>query len=289
MSHVDDTRLLLLVVLSSALTGSACAKDDPSTGAATASTTQAVDGGDSGDSETTAGDGDGDGGTDTAPFVPQADVTTDSTCDPWLQDCPEGDKCVAFASTGENWDANKCVPVSGSGQHGDPCMFADAQQTVDDCGPDSFCWNVNLDGVGSCTPFCRGTSDEPICGGDDSCIIANEGSINLCLQRCDPLLQDCDGENVCFYDFGGHFVCTFASDGIPTGSPCGFINDCAAGNVCLDAVNLPLCADASCCAAFCDLANPSCAVFGTECSAFFGEDTAPPGYENIGVCIIPGA
>jgi hypothetical protein len=290
-------------LVASALTLSACAKDDlpGDSGPSTASTTNNNNTTNDDDTETSGsmttfssgdGDGDGDPGSTTITtmgFVPMTDIMMASQCDPWAQDCPDGEKCVAYASSGSTWDLNKCVPVSGSGQLGDPCMYGGAVESTDDCGVDTWCWNVNMDGVGTCTAFCEGSPDDPLCEPGFGCSIANNGSINICLQECDPLLQDCEGENVCFYDFSGNFVCAFGADMIPTGEPCGFINDCAPGNVCLDATTLPSCNGASCCGAFCDLTDPACATGGTACTAFFEEGTAPPGYESVGVCIVPGA
>jgi hypothetical protein len=303
---MKNFRAFSLCLVASALTVSACTeKDAPGgTGATTASTTNTTaeddtETGDnttigtfSGDGDGDPGDGDGDATTTmgtTMGFVPDpGDIPgASSTCDPWLQDCPEGEKCVAGGATG--WEINFCVQVTGAAQIGDPCMYSGTADSLDDCDADGFCWNVNMDGVGTCTPFCTGSPDEPICEPGQGCSIANNGSINLCLQECDPLLQDCEGENICFYDFSGNFVCAFGAGDIPTGEPCGFINDCAAGNVCLDAAALVNCNGASCCGEFCDLADPACATMGTECTAFFEEGTAPPGYETVGVCIVPGA
>jgi hypothetical protein len=306
---MTNFRAFSLCLVATALTVSACAKDDDpgDTGAMTAaattnSNTSAEESetdsgmmtfGDAGDGDGDSGDGDGDSDDTTAttsPFVPMdGDIPAAATCDPFMQDCPDGEKCVAYGSTGGNWDSNKCVPVLGDGQVGDPCTYAGTVDSTDDCGADSWCWNVNMDGVGTCTAFCTGSPDDPICEPGFGCSIANNGSINICLQSCDPLLQDCEGENVCYYDFSGNFVCAFAADMIPTGEPCGFINDCAPGNVCLDATAFPACNGASCCGAYCDIADPMCALMGTECTPFFEEGTAPPGYENVGVCIIPGA
>jgi hypothetical protein len=300
---MKNLRLLALCLAGSALTLSACTKEetpgDTAATAGTASTTNSDSnsgdtGTETGGGMTTFGDeGDGDGDASTTAttmgFVPDEDFATVSECDPWAQDCPEGEKCVAYGSTGGNWDANKCVQVLGDGQQGDPCMYGGTVESTDDCGEDTWCWNVNMDGVGTCTPFCTGTPDDPVCDPGYGCSIANNGSINICLLACDPLLQDCEGDNVCYYDFSGNFVCAFAADMIPAGEPCGFINDCAPGNVCLSAEVFPECAGASCCGEFCDLADPTCTIAGTECAPFFEEGTAPPEYEDIGVCIIPGA
>jgi hypothetical protein len=293
-------RLLSLCLIGSALTLSACTKDDTSsdTGLTVATTN---DPSETGDNTDFAGDGDGDGDattttttgdgdpTTTGVFVPDDDVPGASSCDVWAQDCPEDEKCVAYASTGGNWDANKCVPVMGDGQPGDPCMYNGAVESTDDCAADSWCWDVNVDNIGTCTPFCGGTPDNPICDPGAACSIANNGSITLCLLACDPLLQDCPADGTSCFWAGTDFVCANATQDIPTGEPCGFINDCVAGNLCADAANLPNCNGSACCASFCSVSDPTCTVAGTECTAFFEEGMAPPGYEDIGLCIIPGA
>jgi hypothetical protein len=256
----------------------------------------------SGEGET-GGDGDGDGDATTSGdtttsgvttgggFVPEDDFGAVSECDPFMQDCPEGEKCVPYGSTGGNWDANKCVAVTGSGTAGDTCTYGGTTSADDDCDATSHCWDVqDVDGqlVGTCTSFCTGTADSPTCDPGTSCLIANDGSINLCIQTCDPLLQDCGPNLACFWA-NNDFQCIFTTQDIPTGEPCGYINDCAAGNTCLNAEVLPNCNGSACCGSFCDLSDPTCITEGTQCSAFFEEGMAPPGYDQVGVCIIPGA
>jgi hypothetical protein len=243
-------------------------------------------------SSTDDGTDDGSTGTDdqgSLTFIMEMDVPDVSTCDPFMQDCPDGEKCVPFASSGGVWDANKCVPVTGDGVPGDTCIWGGIVEATDDCGADSICWDVmDVDGqlLGVCTEYCGGTADDPICPPETSCIIINEGSINLCITSCDPLLQDCGAGLACFWAVSD-FNCIFTTDDIPTGEPCGYINDCAAGNFCADAAALPACNGSACCASFCDLADPLCSVAGTECTSFFEEGMAPPGYEDVGVCILP--
>jgi hypothetical protein len=223
---------------------------------------------------------------------PSPDDGWHSECDPFLQDCPEGEKCVPCSSTGGNLDANKCVPVIGDGQPGDPCVYGGTVEASDDCDADSYCWDVmEVDGqqVGVCTPICEGTADDPICPMGTACLIANEGSTTLCLSTCDPLLQDCGPGLGCFWA-NVSFFCLQTTQDIPLGEPCGFTNDCAAGLVCLGSTVFPDCADASCCGSFCSvMAGAPCPQMGTECSAFFEQGMAPLGYEDVGVCILPGA
>jgi hypothetical protein len=232
-----------------------------------------------------AGDGDGDG--DGATFVPSDDTGAVSTCDPFLQDCPDGEKCAAYQSVGDTWDANKCVELKGQLEVGEVCQYDGAVAGTDDCGVGIMCYQTNAEGVGTCTDLCDGTPQNPICDPGYNCSISNEGSLNLCLPACNPLLQDCDIEGAgCFWD-GALFNCDPAGD-IPEGEPCGYINDCSPGMLCANADSLPACAGASCCAGFCDMDDPNCQIAGTECVAFFEEGAAIPGLENVGVCVLPG-
>jgi hypothetical protein len=296
--------LSMMICGSMSLVFAGCAKEEGvDTGATSATTNESGDG--DGDGETGPGDGDGDGdpgdgdgdpststSLTTSPFVPMTDFGAVSECDPFLQDCPDGEKCVAYGSTGGNWDANKCVAVTGSGAAGDPCTYGGTVEATDDCDADTHCWDVmDVDGmaVGVCTPFCTGTADDPICGPDTSCLIANEGSINLCVATCDPLLQDCSSGLACFWANNG-FNCIFTTQDIPLGEACGFINDCAPGLGCLTAEVLPNCNGSACCGSWCSISEgAACPTMGTECSAFFEEGMAPPGFEDVGVCILPGA
>lgn len=228
-------------------------------------------------------------------FIPDVDDdggTGGPTCDPWAQDCPEGEKCVAYADDGGGvWNSNKCVPVMGDGAAGDDCTWNGILEATDSCDAGTVCWDVqDLDGelIGVCTPFCDGTVDDPICGPESECLIANEGTINLCIETCDPLLQACSDGLGCYWG-GNNFQCIFQSgSNIPTGDPCGFINDCEPSNFCAAAEALPSCNGSACCAAFCDLSDPVCPIQGTECAPFFEEGQEIPGLEDVGLCIQPG-
>ena len=208
-------------------------------------------------------------------------------CDPFQQDCPEGEKCVPYAHGGGSWDSNKCVPVTGVGKAGDPCTSDGIVDATDDCDESSVCWNVmDVDGVevGTCTPFCAGFADAPVCDPGRACLNSNGGSVTLCIETCNPLLQDCDPGLGCFY-ISSEFFCVLLGGEIPSGEPCGSWNDCVAGDICVDAATLPACAGASCCADFCSLGDPACLAAGTECVAFFEPGRAPAGHEDVGVCL----
>jgi hypothetical protein len=274
----------------------ACGKDEQPTDTGPSTVAEASGDGDGG-SETSAetggkdsgGDGDGDTGPSTTMgFVPEVEMGADSTCDPWLQDCPEGEKCAAYNAGSDTWNANKCVMVKGTGQTGEPCTYDGADFGTDDCDVGYMCYYTNMESVGICVPMCTGTPDNPLCEEMFNCSVSNDGSLLLCLYACDPLLQDCSQEGAgCFWD-GAQFNCDPAGD-IPTNEPCGYINDCLPGHLCLDATALPMCAGAACCSAWCDLSDPQCLTVGTECISFYDEGTAPPGLENTGICALPGS
>jgi hypothetical protein len=288
------------VVLTIAMLGAvACAKDPGSaettagttTSMTTTTATESEDEESSGGTESTPGDGDGDGDTTNETLStsgsfyagPPTDEVWSTECDPFAQDCPEGEKCVPYASTGGFFDANKCVPIIGDGQPGEPCTYGGVVESTDDCDADSFCWADGETGV--CTAFCQGTPDAPSCAMGFHCLIDHDGSVNLCMAECNPLLQDCDQGFGCYWD-AGYFGCMEASENIPVGEPCESSNACALGLQCVDGTQLPECAGDSCCASFCDVSAPMCPQMGTECVAFY-EQEPPMGYENVGLCTLP--
>ncbi len=240
--------------------------------------------------ETSTGDTDLSPETETGLIFGGDTFTAEPVCDPFAQDCPTGEKCVPYGSTGGNWDANKCVPVLGEGVVGDPCSWDGSVVATDSCDENSHCWDaMDIDGelVGVCTEFCGGSADDPVCSSGTSCLITNDGSITLCVETCDPLLQGCEDGLGCFWA-GGDFQCVFESGTeIATGEPCGFVNDCLPGHYCAPAELMPDCQGSRCCSSICDLTEGDCGQVGTECVPFFEEGTAPPEYIDVGVCIVP--
>jgi hypothetical protein len=224
----------------------------------------------------------------TTSFVPVFDEMFE-TCDVWGQDCPDGEKCVPYASSGSFWDNHKCVAIMGDQASGEPCWSGGAAEGTDNCDATSFCWDViDVEGepVGTCTAFCTGTPDDPMCPPASQCLIGGDSTITLCIPTCDPLAQDCDAGLACYWAHND-FNCIVTTQDIPAGQPCGFINDCALGLMCLNGEWLPDCAGAACCSAFCDITlgdGPCDALPGTSCEPFFEDGTAPPGDEAVGIC-----
>jgi hypothetical protein len=227
-------------------------------------------------------------------FVPHLDGPVVDFCDPFTQDCPNGEKCVPYSTTGGSWNANKCVPILGDGQSGEACTYDGTAEATDSCDASSHCWDVlEVDGqaVGTCAPFCKGTPDDPICAEGTSCLIANQGSITLCIATCDPVAQDCPEGLACIWINNG-FNCVFTSqEGPQQGDPCDMIASCGPGLACLSAEVLPECAVSACCGKFCWVSDadpdPVCDWEGTECVPYFEPGEEPEGYEDVGVCIVP--
>ncbi|MFO7564837.1 MAG: hypothetical protein R6X02_19490 [Enhygromyxa sp.] len=227
----------------------------------------------------------------TIEFIPDYDDVLYELCDPWTQDCPEGEKCVPYASSGGTWDANKCVPIMGDQEPGEPCKYGGAVEATDDCDASGACFNVKeVDGemTGTCLAFCTGSPDAPACPEGSSCKLTGDGTLTLCFPQCDPIAQDCDSGLACFW-VGYEFTCVFTTEELPPGSPCGFINDCATGLICIAGEVVPDCEDPACCTPFCDttLGDAQCAaVPQSMCVPFFEEGRSLPGYEDVGICIL---
>lgn len=240
----------------------------------------------SSDPTATSDDGDDDGG---GGFVQDPDGGAANECDPRTQDCPEGQKCTAWSNDGGTfWNANRCVEVSGEGVDGDPCMIEGGGVSgIDDCAKGFICMNTDEEGIGTCIKFCQGSDED--CAPGNVCAVYNDGVLPICLVGCDPLLQECPPGQACIDTPNQSFICfTDASgeagaDGDPC-PPADGENSCDPGMWCGPGSNG--CMDVNCCTPYCDLSDPICTA-PDECVTFFGEGAAPPGFENVGVCVLP--
>src|SRR5690554_3245996 len=152
------TKIHLSILLAAGVFAfAACAKDDNPV------SEEADDGDGDGDDPTTGTDkggneGEADDSTTGSNFVPDdTDLVDGNTCDPWALDCPEDEKCAAWSSQGDTWDANKCVPLLGTGQAGDECTYNGAAQGTDTCDVGHMCYYTNAEGIGTCIPLCTGS------------------------------------------------------------------------------------------------------------------------------------
>ncbi|MCA9660779.1 MAG: ribulose phosphate epimerase [Myxococcales bacterium] len=214
-------------------------------------------------------------------------------CDNWAQDCPDGEKCMPFANDGGNaWNSLKCSDIDAAPSNpGDACTVeGNGVSGVDSCDSKSMCWDVNPEtNEGVCVAFCEGTPENPSCGAGTACAILNDGVLILCLTECDPLLQDCPGDDACLPSEES-FICILdaSGDNGAYGEPCEYSNACDPGLVCLNSAYVEDCPASGCCSPWCDVSEPnSCPGATQECLAWYEPGTAPPGYENVGVCAIP--
>ena len=231
---------------------------------------------------------------DTGGFIERPDGGLAGQCDPKVQDCPEGEKCTAVSiAPGEPWGGNTCVPKKGEAQVGDPCDIEDGKYTgIDNCDLGLICLLTDDEGKGgACVEFCD-TNDQCTDTPGAKCTVYNDGSLPICLNECDPLIQDCPEGQACYNSAGDNFVCfkesAMPGEGTP-GDECAYINQCQKGTFCAAATALAECATPSCCTPYCPVSggNAPCNM-GEDCVAFFVEGMAPPGLEDVGVCALPG-
>ena len=236
-----------------------------------------------------------------ANFVDDPDVGLEGNeCDVWSQDCPAGEKCAPWANDGGNsWNATRCVPVAENPkQPGDPCTVEGSDVTgFDDCDVAAMCFAVNPEtNNGICVGFCQGSAGSPVCSdADQECNISNDGVLILCLDTCDPILQDCQSgdQPLGCYPVNEDFLCwpDFSFDAGGVGDPCEYFNVCDVGLYCANSNVVPDCVATGCCTEYCDITDPDAmctgAAGGAECVPWWDEGMAPPGFEHVGGCIIP--
>jgi hypothetical protein len=231
-------------------------------------------------------------------FVPNSDWgPSTNPCTVFEQDCPEGEKCVTTLDP--DFNVFRCVPVLGDKDVGEACIF-DRESGSDDCDANSHCWNLETDeqGVehGECVPFCMGTRDNPSCPGQGEscggfeCRILGQTGYPFCVERCDPIAQDCGDGKACYFD-GGYleFFCGVVNVPGTLGEPCEWTDGCVAGLVCVQTEALPDCLGEACCAPFCvtgDDASCAASLPGTVCSDALASPLMD-GCSTYGACVIP--
>lgn len=216
---------------------------------------------------------------------------TNEPCEPLTQDCFPTHKCVPYATQpGSSFlDANKCMPILGDKQWGEPCTLSSWHEGQDDCDGDGFCWNIEWVGGemhGTCVPFCVGSPQDLSCPLGWGCLFT--GAVSLCEKQCNPLLQDCPQDYGCYWE-GNAFDCALVSSIAGDKQACDEYNDCLPGFACVDKGAVPGCvgSDPNCCTPVCDwtLDVDPCDP-PRSCQAFFGPGQAPPGQEAIGICVL---
>lgn len=245
-----------------------------------------------------AGESAGDSSTsvDGETFIIPSDGGTICGCDVFGQDCPSGEKCAAYANDGgSSWNDAKCVPVmEDPGQPGAPCFVEGSGVSgIDSCDVGVMCWDTDAENKGTCVALCKGSPEDPMCPPWSVCAISGGAVLNLCLPNCLPLEEDpCPQDGDACIPSGQGFLCVLDASGEEgqVNDRCMFANACDPGLYCIGVANAVECDQAAdgCCQPFCDVTQANmCAGAGQECIAWYEEGTAPPEYENVGICAVP--
>ncbi|MEX1366527.1 MAG: hypothetical protein AB1Z98_25610 [Nannocystaceae bacterium] len=223
---------------------------------------------------------------------PEDGGTFDFECDMFAQDCPAGEKCMPWSNDGDPvWNATRCSPIADNPDGLDePCTVeGSATSGLDSCDLGLLCWGVDsTTNEGECIAMCGGSPGEPVCEPDQTCSISNDGALVLCLDTCDPLMQDCPTGEGCYGTTLGEFVCSETLQPGTWGQPCEQFADCDPGSVCVGGFLVPGCATAECCTDFCDLAAPdTCpgSARGVTCESWYRGGMPQPGYDDVGACV----
>ena len=158
---------------------------------------------------------------------------------------------------------------------------------VDNCAKGSMCWDV--DGrinEGVCIAFCEGPPDNLTCDAGSFCVVSGDGLLILCIPDCEPLLQDCPGDDLCIPN-GENFICVLDASGEAGlyGDPCEYADACKPGLPCYGPEHVEDCKGSGCCTPFCDLNEANiCPGDTQECIPWYEEGMAPPGQEHFGIC-----
>ncbi|MGH1345800.1 MAG: hypothetical protein ACRBN8_29825 [Nannocystales bacterium] len=208
--------------------------------------------------------------------------------------CSRGEECRPWSEDGgPHWNATRCVPLADEvAGVGESCTTQGSPLTgLDNCGPDSMCIDVDPDTLtGRCVGYCDGSENAPICNDPTrTCVVGNDDHIAVCLDSCDPLVQDCGDGRACVATLGTvDFFCMAPGTAYedPYSVP---LAACGVGSVAVSHDLVETCDVAAepCCADFCDLTvlEDPCPP-QRVCTAFVPEGTFF-GYEDIGVCLTP--
>jgi hypothetical protein len=212
-------------------------------------------------------------------------------CDPFAQDCPEGQKCTWWnGGNGTTWESTRCVEVARDpALVGEPCVAEGGGVSgVDNCELGAMCFEVDDNGDGTCVAFCGGNELDLTCAAGTSCAISASG-FALCIDICDPLAQDCEAGDACIPHHSGSYFCVIDISGAEgqLHDPCEFANACDPGLFCVSSQAASECDQTitGCCQPFCDLDMPgTCTGADQMCRPVF--DPQPAGFENVGLCSV---
>lgn len=207
-------------------------------------------------------------------------------CSAFEQNCPEGEVCRPWANDGgEAWNARRCVPVfPDASQVGEVCSVEGSGVSgIDTCDFGLMCWDVDMDTLeGTCAQLCAGTVDSPSCvDPDDTCVVANDDALSLCLPTCDPLGPECGDGFGCYPGSDEMFVCLREGVAVEVGEVSH--PQCAPGTFWASEEAVAGCVeDEPCCAAYCHLEDPKACGPTADCVPFF--EPTVPSHASLGYC-----
>lgn len=215
------------------------------------------------------------------PLLPPGTQGHCTPCSPWNQNCETGYACKPWANDGsETWGSVRCSPVDPQPDRpGEPCTVQGSGWSgLDSCEAGALCWNVDAETLGGqCVSMCQGNFDDPVCGAGETCVIANDGQLTLCLPACSPIDSICGDGFGCYPTWSDGFACLREGE-----------------NVHLDDLFHPQCPSGSFmtengCAAFCDLTVEGECEADSTCEPYYVRVSAPPGLERVGACMAGGS
>lgn len=237
------------------------------------------------------------GGDSEAPSSKPPDLPS-SECDPRrLDDCEEGFKC-SYVDDADG-PSNRCVELLGAGLAGEDCELLGDSDT---CANHHVCWGADAEGLGGrCVSFCSTALQCETA--EELCAVSNYDLLFLCLQRCDPLLQDCEPGWGCYPDANERWSCDRdrSDESGAHAEPCSCLNCCDPGLICMPGtlIDGELCGSVveedivpaeGCCAAVCDAedeltpAEEQCPTEAERCREYYSPDAVVMGFEHVGVC-----
>ena len=180
---------------------------------------------------------------------------------------------------GALWNATRCSPVpDGPDQPGDPCTVEGGPTSgIDSCDLGAICWQVDpKTNEGVCHAICEIVGGVYPCDPPFDCAQLSFG-VPLCVEPCDPVAATCPDGRVCAFE-GAALTCQpVPLEGAQEGQACiPPVVPCVDGTLCAydPAVSCRQPLGAGCCAAPCDVSDPSTCPETEVCVPWF--PLAPP-------------
>lgn len=127
-------------------------------------------------------------------FICAPDGGAADDCDPFAQDCPRDEKCVAYVSQDNpRLAGTHCVPIDRDPDApGEPCTVRDPNEGLDTCDLGAACSNLDPEGTGTCVTTCGGTARRPTCPDPcTACVVGPPGNASLCIAPRPPTDPTC--------------------------------------------------------------------------------------------------